>query len=195
MVALKAGYGMQVIKQDDLRWFIAYGIVSTSPVIAIFAYLPLAAHERCEPETRRRLSEHARRCGCRVHNASAEGTLYQPRDFRVAARPVHEQAHPLPVRARGLAAARGDRTLFPSFSLGVPEPRLLSDAPPGAERSIIVLLADASDNTMPRSLERKGNHYDQARFFCIYLMKRSSFLTSVSASISLINTVSTVNIG
>ena len=42
MLTLMAGYGMQLIRQDHLRRFALYGIVSTSLVIAAFAYLPLA---------------------------------------------------------------------------------------------------------------------------------------------------------
>jgi 4-amino-4-deoxy-L-arabinose transferase-like glycosyltransferase len=42
MVALMAGYGLQIVRQDNLRRLIVYGIVSTSLVIAVSAYLPLA---------------------------------------------------------------------------------------------------------------------------------------------------------
>ncbi len=43
MLMLMAAYGMQIIRQDILRRFILYGIVSASLAIGIFAYLPLAA--------------------------------------------------------------------------------------------------------------------------------------------------------
>jgi 4-amino-4-deoxy-L-arabinose transferase-like glycosyltransferase len=42
MLTLMAGYGLQVIKRDELRRFILFSTVTTSLVIGIFAYLPLA---------------------------------------------------------------------------------------------------------------------------------------------------------
>jgi len=42
MLTLMAGYGLQVIKQDALKRFIVFSTVTTSLVIGIFAYLPLA---------------------------------------------------------------------------------------------------------------------------------------------------------
>ncbi len=42
MLALMAGYGLQMVRRDDLRRFISYGIVTSSIVVAVFAYLPLA---------------------------------------------------------------------------------------------------------------------------------------------------------
>jgi len=42
MLTLMAGYGLQVIKRDELRRFILFSTVMTSLVIGIFAYLPLA---------------------------------------------------------------------------------------------------------------------------------------------------------
>ncbi len=42
MLTLMAAYGLQLIRRDELRRFVAYGIVSTSFVIAVFAYLPFA---------------------------------------------------------------------------------------------------------------------------------------------------------
>jgi len=42
MLTLMAGYGLQVIKRDELRRFILFSTVTTSLVIGIFAFLPLA---------------------------------------------------------------------------------------------------------------------------------------------------------
>src|SRR5512143_3927066 len=42
MLTLMAGYGLQVIKRDELRRFIIFSTVTTSLVIGIFAFLPLA---------------------------------------------------------------------------------------------------------------------------------------------------------
>lgn len=42
MLTLMAGYGLQVIRQDKLKRFILLGTVTTSLVIGLFAYLPLA---------------------------------------------------------------------------------------------------------------------------------------------------------
>jgi hypothetical protein len=42
MLTLMAGYGLQVIKRDALRRFILFSTVTTSLVIGIFAFLPLA---------------------------------------------------------------------------------------------------------------------------------------------------------
>lgn len=42
MLTLMAGYGLQVIRRDELRRFILCGTATTSLVIGIFAYLPLA---------------------------------------------------------------------------------------------------------------------------------------------------------
>ena len=42
MLTLMAAYGLQVIRRDELRRFILCGTVTTSLVIGIFAYLPLA---------------------------------------------------------------------------------------------------------------------------------------------------------
>jgi 4-amino-4-deoxy-L-arabinose transferase-like glycosyltransferase len=42
MLTLMAGYGLQVINRDELRRFILFSTVTTSLVIGIFAYLPLA---------------------------------------------------------------------------------------------------------------------------------------------------------
>lgn len=42
MLTLMAGYGLQIIKRDELRRFILFSTVTTSLVIGIFAFLPLA---------------------------------------------------------------------------------------------------------------------------------------------------------
>jgi len=42
MLTLMAGYGLQVIKRDELRRFILFSTVATSLVIGVFAYLPVA---------------------------------------------------------------------------------------------------------------------------------------------------------
>lgn len=42
LLTLMASYGLQIIKREDVTRFIVYGIVTTSLVIAVFAYLPLA---------------------------------------------------------------------------------------------------------------------------------------------------------
>ena len=42
MLTLMAGYGLQVIKRDALKRFILFSTVTTSLIIGIFAYLPLA---------------------------------------------------------------------------------------------------------------------------------------------------------
>ncbi len=42
MLTLMAGYGIQVIKRDELRRFILFGIVMTSLAMGTFAYLPFA---------------------------------------------------------------------------------------------------------------------------------------------------------
>jgi len=44
LFTLMAGYGLRIIKRDDVSRFIVYGIVTTSLVIAVFAYLPLAGN-------------------------------------------------------------------------------------------------------------------------------------------------------
>ena len=126
MVALMAGYGLQAIKQDDLRRFIAYGIVSTSLVIAFFAYLPLA--ERMSAVNLKHAGAYLNTLGI----AEIEVITLPPKE------PVINHAVSVAlldlftnkriryhIRARGLAAARGDRTLFPPLYLGVPESRLL----------------------------------------------------------------------
>ncbi len=42
MLTLMAGYGLQIIKCDELKRFILFSTVTTSLVVGIFAYLPLA---------------------------------------------------------------------------------------------------------------------------------------------------------
>jgi hypothetical protein len=42
MLALMAGYGLQIVAREDLRRFIVLGTVATSLVIAFTAYLPFA---------------------------------------------------------------------------------------------------------------------------------------------------------
>jgi 4-amino-4-deoxy-L-arabinose transferase-like glycosyltransferase len=42
MLMLMAGYGMQIIRREEIRRFIIYGIVTTSIILAVFAYLPYA---------------------------------------------------------------------------------------------------------------------------------------------------------
>jgi 4-amino-4-deoxy-L-arabinose transferase-like glycosyltransferase len=44
MLTLMAGYGLQAVRRDDVRRFILFGTVTTSLVIGIFAYLPLAGN-------------------------------------------------------------------------------------------------------------------------------------------------------
>jgi hypothetical protein len=44
MLTLMAGYGLQVIRRDALKRFILFSTVTTSLIIGIFAYLPLAEH-------------------------------------------------------------------------------------------------------------------------------------------------------
>jgi hypothetical protein len=168
MVALMAGYGLQVITQDDRRRFIAYGIVSTSLVIAIFAYLPLAGHMS---------AVNLKHAGAYLNTlgvADVEVITLPPKE------PFINQAISVPlldlftnkrIRYRYEPGALPPREEIERSSLRFTweyrNPAYYEDTPPGAERSIIVLIADAADNAMPKSLERNGIHYDQTRFFCI----------------------------
>jgi hypothetical protein len=168
MVALMAGYGLQVIKQDDLRRFIAYGIVSTSLVIAIYAYLPLAEHMS---------AVNLKHAGAYLNTlgvADVEVITLPPKEplFNHAIsvplldlftnKRIHYRYEPGVLPPRGEIERSSLR-----FAWEYRNPAYYEDTPPGAERSVLVVIADASDSAMPRSLERNGNHYDQARFFCI----------------------------
>ena len=42
LFTLMAGYGLQIMRREDITRFIVYGVVTTSLVIAVFAYRPLA---------------------------------------------------------------------------------------------------------------------------------------------------------
>ena len=168
MVALMAGYGLQVITQDDRRRFIAYGIVSTSLVIAIFAYLPFAEHMS---------AVNLKHAGAYLNTlgvADVEVITLPPKE------PFINQAISVPlldlftnkrIRYRYEPGALPPREEIERSSLRFTweyrNPAYYEDTPPEAERSVLVVIADASDSAMPRSLERNGIHYDQARFFCI----------------------------
>jgi hypothetical protein len=168
MVALMAGYGLQVITQDDRRRFMAYGIVSTSFVIAIFAYLPLAEHMS---------AVNLKHAGAYLNTlgvADVEVITLPPKE------PFINQAISVPlldlftnkrIRYGYEPGALPPREEIERSSLRFTweyrNPAYYEDTPPGAERSVLVVIADASDSAMPRFLERNGIHYDQARFFCI----------------------------
>jgi len=168
MVALMAGYGLQVIKQDDLRRFITYGIVSTSLVIAVFVYLPLA--ERMSAVNLKHAGAYLNSLGV----ADVEVITLPPRE------PIIHHAVSVPLldlfTNKRIRYRYDPGTLPPSeeieqsslrFSWEYRNPAYYEDTPPGAEGSILVVIADASDNAMPRSLERNGNHYAQTRIFSI----------------------------
>jgi hypothetical protein len=44
LLSLMAAYGLQALRQEDVRRFIAYGVVTTSMTIAFSVYLPFAAN-------------------------------------------------------------------------------------------------------------------------------------------------------
>jgi hypothetical protein len=168
MVALMAGYGLQVIKQDDLRRFITYGIVSTSLVIAIFLYLPLAEHMSA----------------VNLKHAGAYLDTLGVTDVEVITLPSKESLfnHAISVPLLDLFTNKRIRYRYepgplPShgeiersslrFTWEYRNPAYYEDAPPHAERSVLVVIADASDGAMPGTLERNGNHYEQVRLFSI----------------------------
>ena len=187
MVALMAGYGLQIVKQDDLRRFIAYGIVSTSLVIAFFAYLPLA--ERMSAVNLKHAGAYLNTLGgdgYRGHNASPEGAGYQPRGFRAAARPVHEQAHPLPIRARE-PFRRARRSNAHPFALpgstGIP--RIMRTGP--RVQNARSLSSSLTHPTMPCQGPSSGTATITTALGSSAPMSRSSNIPSASAFTSSIN--------
>jgi len=170
MVALMAGYGLQTMKQDDLRRFIAYGIVSTSLVLAFFAYLPFAE----------------RMSAVNLQHAGAYLNTLDGADIEVLLLPPKEPVINLAVSVPMLDLFTSKRiryqykygpASFPPrediersslrFTWEYRNPAYYENALPGAERPVLVVIADTSDNAMPASVERNGNHYDKARHFSI----------------------------
>ena len=166
MVALMAGYGMQAVKQDNLRRFIAYSIVSTSLVIAFFAYLPLAG---------RMSAVNLKHAGAYLDTlsiAGAEVITLPPKNPVInhavsvplldlfTNRRIHYQYEPgilLPREELERSSLR--------FTWEYRNPDYYQETATEAERSILVVIADATDNAMPTFLERNGKQYEQARIF------------------------------
>jgi hypothetical protein len=168
MVALMAGYGLQAVKQDDLKRFIAYGIVSTSLVIAVFAYLPLAG---------RMSAVNLKHAGAYMNTlgvTSVEVITLPPKEpvinhavsvplldlFTTKCIRYHYEPGALPLREEL------ERSSL-RFTWEYRNPAYYEDTPPVAERQVLVVIADATDNAMPGSLERNGSHYDRVRIFCV----------------------------
>lgn len=170
MVALMAGYGLQVIKQDDLRRFIAYSIVSTSLMVAFFAYLPFAE----------------RMSVVNLKHAGAYLNTLDGADIDVITLPPKEPVinHAVSVSLLDLFTNKRIRyqytyepAAFPPrediersslrFTWEYRNPAYYENILPGAEHPVLVVIADASENAMPKSLDRNGYHYDRDRTFCI----------------------------
>jgi hypothetical protein len=166
MMALMAGYGLQVIKQDDLRRFIVYGIVSTSLVIGVFTYLPFA--ERMSVVNLKHAGAYLNTLG----NADIEVMTLPPKE------PVINHAVAVPLldlftnkRIRyhyepgGFPLREEVERSSLRFTWEYRNPAYYEDTLPEAKRSILIVIADASDIALPRSLERNGAHYDQTGIF------------------------------
>lgn len=168
MVALMAGYGLQIVRQDDLRRLIAYGIVSTSLVIAFFAYLPLAAN--MSPANLKHAGAYLDTLGV----ADVEVVTLPPREpdvnYAVSVplldlftnTRVHYRYEPKAFPPREELARSSLR-----FTWEYRNPVYYEYAPLAAGYDTLVVIADASGNAMPASLERNHRQYLRIRTFCM----------------------------
>ena len=168
MVALMAGYGLQVVRQDELRRLIAYSIVSTSFVIAVFAYLPLAADMS---------PANLKHAGAYLDTLSITGVevvTLPPRE------PIVNHAVSVPLLdlfTNKRVHYRYEPKAFPPreeiersslrFTWEYRNPAYYGYVPPTAAYDTLVVIADAAGNDMPASLEQNGTRYLHIRTFCV----------------------------
>jgi 4-amino-4-deoxy-L-arabinose transferase-like glycosyltransferase len=169
MVALMAGYGLQLVRQDELRRLITYGIASTSLVIAVFVYLPLAAGMSAVN------LKHAGAYLDTLGITDVEVVTLPPRE------PIVNHAVSVPLLdlfTNKRLHYRYEPAVFPTreeiersslrFTWEYRNPAYYGkNAPPAAGNNTLVVIADAFDKAMPASFKQNNRQYLRIRTFCI----------------------------
>jgi len=166
MLALMAGYGLQVIFREDLRRSIVLGTVATSLVIALSAYLPFAKSMSAIN------LKHAGEYLNTLPGNAIEVVTIAPGE------PVANPAVSVPLldlfTRKQIRYHYRDESLLPReeilrsslrFTWEYRNPAYYESSPGPAETIPIVLLSDATDESFPKELTRKLDGYRLARSF------------------------------
>lgn len=166
MVALMAGYGLQIVRHDNLKRLIAYSIVSTSLVVAVFAYRPLAMNMSA----------------MNLKQAGEYLDTLNITDFDVITLPPSEMVanHAVAVPLLDLFTNkrihyRYEPKAFPPreeiarsslrFTWEYRNPAYYEIAHPITACDTLVVIADASSNSMPAFIEQDSRKYLRNRTF------------------------------
>lgn len=166
MLALMAGYGLQIVRQGELRRFLVFGTAATSLIIAFFAYLPFA--QSMSAVNLRRAGEYLNT----LPSNEVEVITLAPKD------PVVNPAVSVPLldlytdkqlryHYRPASSPTNQETERSSlrFTWEYRNPAYYA-APPAAAAGVpIVVLSDVTDDSLPEQLHRRLAGYRLSQSF------------------------------